>query len=433
MYKYYLVCLFVISCFGQSEAQSGYFPPLTGTKWDTLSPASLNWCDSRIDSLYRYLEAKNTKSFVVLKNGKIVLEKYFGTYTKDSVFYWASSSKSLASFITGMAQQKGFINITSKVSQYLGAGWTSESLAKENLITVKHLLQMNSGMEDAPPLPCDNEDTAKSCLIYKVDAGNRWAYHTGAYRKVQDVVSSSAGQSYNTITTNWIKTRIGMGGIWIDQVYYSKARDMARFGLLVQSKGIWNADTLMKDSTYFKQMISSSQTINPAYGFLWWLNGKSNYMVPGVQLLFNGPIIPNAPGDLFAALGKNDQKIYVVPSMNMVVIRQGNSAEGVSFALSNFDNKLWDYINKLNCLSVSLSHEDPEIDLSIYPNPASDVVKLKTSYSIQSVTITDCLGQKMHAELMNGQIDVSSLGRGVYFLRIVTERNESLTRKIMIN
>ncbi|MDI1354369.1 MAG: serine hydrolase [bacterium] len=431
MYKWYFSCFLMLV--GATKAQTTYFPPLTGSNWDTLSPSSLFWCNSRIDSLYFYLEAKNTKSFIILKNGKIVLEKYFGSYTKDSVFYWASASKSLASFITGIAQQKGLITINSKVSQYLGTGWTSENLAKENLINVKHLLQMTSGMEDAPPLPCDNEDTARSCLTYKVDAGSRWAYHTGAYRKVQDVVSAAAGQNYNLVTTNWVKTKTGMGGIWLDQVYYSKARDMARFGLLAQNKGIWNTDTLMKDSIYFKQMISPSQTINPAYGLLWWLNGKSTYMVPGAQLVFNGAIIPSAPGDMFAALGKNDQKIYVVPSQKLVVIRQGNSAEGMSFALSNFDTRLWEYITKLNCLSVSMSKEAMEEGVLLYPNPATDVLCLKTSYTIQSVNITDCLGQKVQAEIKNGKIDVSTLTQGVYFLKITIEGKGEYSRKFMIH
>ncbi|MBA4135534.1 MAG: serine hydrolase, partial [Flavobacterium sp.] len=69
----------------------------------------------------------------------------------------------------------------------------------------------------------------------------------------------------------------------------------------------------------------------------------------GLQLQFNGTLIPNAPSDMYAALGKNDQKIYVVPSMKMVIIRMGEVAnpENPTFALSGFDNELWDKINDL--------------------------------------------------------------------------------------
>jgi hypothetical protein len=48
---------------------------------------------------------------------------------------------------------------------------------------------------------------------------------------------------------------------------------------------------------------------------------------------------------MFAALGKNDQKIYVVPSKKLVIIRMGNAAETEDFALTTFDNELWKKIN----------------------------------------------------------------------------------------
>ena len=50
---------------------------------------------------------------------------------------------------------------------------------------------------------------------------------------------------------------------------------------------------------------------------------------------------------MYAALGKNDQKIYIVPSKKLVVIRMGDSAEGENFALSSFDNDLWLKISAL--------------------------------------------------------------------------------------
>jgi hypothetical protein len=58
-------------------------------------------------------------------------------------------------------------------------------------------------------------------------------------------------------------------------------------------------------------------------------------------------LIPSAPSDMFCALGKNDQKIYVVPSLKMVVIRMGNTADNANLALSDFDNVLWQKINAL--------------------------------------------------------------------------------------
>ena len=71
-----LFLLAVAMCLrGMGIAQTLYFPPLTGTAWETIAPGELGWCDDRIDSLYDLLEDNNTKAFIILKDGKIVLEK----------------------------------------------------------------------------------------------------------------------------------------------------------------------------------------------------------------------------------------------------------------------------------------------------------------------------------------------------------------------
>jgi len=121
---------------------------------------------------------------------------------------------------------------------------------------------------------------------------------------------------------------------------------MARFGILALNKGKWNNEQILNE-TYFKESTSSSQNINPSYGYLWWLNGKSNYMVPGAQTVFQGALVSNAPADMFAAMGAEDQRIYVIPSKNMVVIRMGNASDPANpnFAVSGFDNELWQKIN----------------------------------------------------------------------------------------
>lgn len=62
--------------------------------------------------------------------------------------------------------------------------------------------------------------------------------------------------------------------------------------------------------------------------------------LPQTQLQFPGSIIPNGPNDMFMTLEKNNQKIYVIPSKKMVVIRMGDAADIVNLALSDFDDVL---------------------------------------------------------------------------------------------
>ncbi|WP_291131443.1 serine hydrolase domain-containing protein [Flavobacterium sp. UBA7682] len=354
MKKIYLLVfasLFMLNCSSDSDnsAEQMYFPPTDSSNtWETKSITDLSWNQSAVQPLLDYLEQKNTKSFIILVNGRIVMENYFNGHTATSPWYWASAGKTLTSTVTGIAQDEGLLNINNKVSDYLGTGWTSAPLAKENLITCKNLLSMNSGLNDALG---DNVEPAN--LQYVADAGTRWAYHN-VYVKLQDVVAEASGQTWTNYFNTKLRDRIGMtGGAWINSgdglsVYWSTCRNMARFGLLSLNKGKWNGTTIVNEN-YFVQATTTSQPINQAYGYLWWLNGKSSYHLPTSQFEFNGTLMSNAPSDMYAALGKNDQKIYVIPSKKMVVIRMGDVAnpDNPTFALSGFDNELWDKINDL--------------------------------------------------------------------------------------
>ena len=323
-----------------------YFPPLTGTTWETKSISSLGWNQNAVQPLTDFLAQKNTKGFIILVNGRIVMENYFNGHDATTPWYWASAGKTLTSTMTGIAQKEGLININNKVSTYLGNGWTSAPLVKENMITCKNLLSMNSGLNDAL-----GDDVSASNLQYVADAGSRWAYHN-VYVKLQDVISQASGQTWSAYFNSKLRDKIGMTGIWNPNgglsVYYSNTRSMARFGLLMYSKGKWE-NTQILNENYFADATNTSQNINLGYGYLWWLNGKASYHLPGLQAQFNGTIIPDGPTDMFMALGKNDQKIYVIPSKKMVIIRMGEVANpsNPTFAVSGFDNELWIKINAL--------------------------------------------------------------------------------------
>ena len=322
-----------------------YFPPVGATSWETTSPAALGWNESAIQPLKDYLIQKNTKSLMVLVNGRIVLEEYFNGHAKDSSWQWNSAGKTLVAAATGIAQEEGLLNINTKVSQYLGFGWTSAPLLKENLITVRHLLTMSSGLSDSSEL------VIKPNLTYMADAGTRWSYHN-VFQKLMDVVAAASGQSYEAYFNSKLKSKLGMDGFWkeglVFTVYHSTTRSMARFGILALNKGKWNGVQVLNEP-YFTESINTSQAINPSYGYLWWLNGKSSYMVPGGQTVYSGSLVPNAPSDMYAAMGAEDQRIYVVPSKNMVVIRMGNASNpsNPDFAVSGFDNEFWGKLNSV--------------------------------------------------------------------------------------
>ena len=344
----FFTSLLLISC-GSDDAstspipeESMYFPPIGSSIWETKTVASLGWNQSQVQPLLDYLALKNTKSFMILHNGKIVMENYFNGHTANEPWYWASAGKTLTTTVTGIAEQEGFLNSNNKVSDYLGIGWTSAPIAKENLITNKHLLTMTSGLNDAL-----GDDVSPANLQYVADAGTRWAYHN-VYVKLQDVVAASTGQSWDTYFNTKLRDKIGMTGLWVQNsglsVYWSNTRSMARFGLLALNNGKWENNQIAPQN-YMQQARNTSQNINLAYGYLWWLNGKSSYRLPQTQFQFNGKIIPTAPDEMYCALGKNDQKIYIVPSRKLVIIRMGNAADDVNMVLSDFDEILWEKIS----------------------------------------------------------------------------------------
>ncbi len=334
------------------QAAEMYFPPTSGTQWDSMSFTSAAWDTTALPYLYNFLETNGTRAFIVLQNGKIVTEKYWGDniigtapFTVDSKWYWASAGKTLTAMITGIAQQEGLLDINDKTSDYLGTSWTNMPQENEDLILIKHQLTMTTGLDyTAGDIDC----TDPECLNYKSDAGTEWWYYNAPYTLLESVVSNAAGISYNDYCDQSIENKIGMDGYWapldFNNVYWSSARDAARFGLLLLNKGVWNTDSVLTDTDYFTAMTNSSQSLNPSYGYLTWLNGKDSLLLPGSSIVFNSPISSNAPADLYSALGKNGQFINVIPSKNMVVIRMGIAPDNGAVPLI-FHDEMWEKLN----------------------------------------------------------------------------------------
>jgi CubicO group peptidase (beta-lactamase class C family) len=416
-----ILCFFLCSLFHKPEAQSLYFPPVLGNTWATTPLEDLGWCQSRVDVLYNYLEANNTKAFILLKDGKIVLEKYFGTHTATSPWQWASAGKTITAFMVGMAQQENKLLINDKTSKYLGAGWTSCTPQQEDKITIWHQLTMTSGLDDGVTDPfC----TLKTCLEYKADAGSRWAYHNGPYTLLDSVMEVAAGTTLNNYTTQKLKTPTGMTGQFVrigyNNVFFSTARSMARFGLLMLNKGNWNGNQVMTDTNYFKQMVNTSQLINKSYGYLWWLNGKSSHMLPSSQIVFNGFMNPNAPADMYAGMGKDGQFLNVVPSQNLVWVRMGEAPDALPVPYL-LNDAIWSYINQLSCTTTNIN-DTPlnEIQVELYPNPVHKELYIRSGEVIEKLSIYNAEGKLIQINNLRRNNHILSIGQlppGVYILK----------------
>lgn len=392
---------FLLADPAQAQVAPLYFPPTTGTTWATTSPASLGWCQPQLDSLLAFAGRKRSQSLLILKDGRLVVEQYYGTYTRDSLWQWASAGKTLTATLVGLAQQDGLLHLNDSTSRFLGRGWTTCPPAKERLITIRHQLTMTSGLKDnLPPtlqVPDPGNCQQPTCLQYQADAGTRWSYHNAPYRLLQDVVASASGRPFQQYTTTRLGTRLGMGGLWVNYVFYSRARDMARFGLFILARGAWNGTPILTDPVFFTQMTTPSQLLNRSYGYLWWLNGQPSHKLPGPQqTTFPGPLVPSAPPDLIAALGKDDQKIYVVPSLNLVVVRQGSSAGQSLLGPSSFDEELWTKLLAVFCRPTAAMAAADAAGYLAFPNPATATLTLRQpAHRAATVRLLDALGREV--------------------------------------
>lgn len=330
------------------QQTTDYFPPIGENTWEKVTPENLEWDAAALEELFEFLSENKTRAFVVLKNGRIVVEQYWGknifnstTFDQNTLWYWASAGKTITSFLIGQAQYEDLIDINNKTSDYLGEHWTALPLDKEALITVKHQLTMTTGLDYGVVNP---DCTEAECLQYKTDAGNQWFYHNAPYTLLDKVISTTSGISFNQFTDERLERKIGMNGNWIasgsNNVYWSTARDAARFGLLILNGCKWNSEPILNDPDYVEDMITSSQDINPSYGYLWWLNGKNKIIYPGLPTAFNTSLAPGAPAVLFAAIGKNGQFIDIVPSEDLVVIRMGEAPDDALVPVT-FHDELW--------------------------------------------------------------------------------------------
>ena len=427
--------VFLFSSLYSAYAQDLYFPPLIGSTWDTLSMTELGWCPENLPALYDYLDDKNTKAFIVLKDGKIVLEKYYDTFTKDSLWYWASAGKCITSVLTGIAQQEGFLSIEDNSATYLGSGWTSMTPSEENAIKIKHQLTMTTGLNyDVADIFC----TDPACLTYGVDPGEQWYYHNAPYTLLDGVISNASGMSLNAFCNTRLESATGMSGLFVpvdyNNVYFSKPRDMARFGLMILNEGYWNGTGVLTDAAYYNAMINTSQSLNLSYGYLWWLNGKSSFMLPSSTMVFDGSAMPNAPDDMISALGKNGQILNIVPSQNLIVVRMGNSPDGIEALVPTiFNNTIWDYLNQLMCESSSLAEELPNTPL-LYPNPASGAVYIDND-RYDRLVVMNAMGQIVYeGNLDTGKqhIDIHYLSAGIYYV-FLGNKDGMVREKLIVN
>ncbi len=139
------------------------------------------------------------------------------------------------------------------------------------------------------------------------------------------MVTTTTGRELNGLAADWLFVPAGARTA---QFYERRTAQFAPIGLLARASDLTAIGQSVIDvsqpglpSGWIDHSFESSQSINEAYGYLWWLNGQESFRLPRDRVSQPGALIPSAPTDLAAALGKDDQKLYVSRELDLVVAR----------------------------------------------------------------------------------------------------------------
>jgi CubicO group peptidase (beta-lactamase class C family) len=319
-----------------------------------VSDGEPQWNQAALETALEYAQDQRSSAVVIVDHGETVAERYWAVDSVPGSVYpyllggttesgapiedVTSLQKSVVSVLVGIAIDRALIVLDAPVSKYLGAGWSKSPRDEESSITIRHLMSMTSGLSPA--------------LEYQAPPGAVWLYNTNAYSRLVEVLEAVSGVDIGELTKSWLTDPIGMSDTswrhrpWVTPGmdanpigFYTTARDLVHFGELMLAGGVWHGQRVVSEA-YVEAAVEPSQSLNPAYGLLWWLNGwPLRYGVDAsgrtVPMSGHAAGTPVAPGDMYAASGGLGRKLYVVPSLGLVVVRLGDAPEGA------FNQRFW--------------------------------------------------------------------------------------------
>ncbi len=308
-----LVALLLCSVATLPAAAQTTFP---GADWEVAKPETQSMSSAGLEKVGAWLKDHGSKTGLVVRHGRIVGEWYFGDATRESKLIVFSTTKSFASTAAGLAIADKKLSLDSK----LGDFFPDASPAEKREITVRQMLSMTTGAKnDGQITNRDNLFTyALGELPMASPPGTKWEYNNAGLSLLGPVLKKATGQSVAELLDQRVFQRIRIPrGDWTwDEregmpIPYTglhiTARSLARFGLLFLNKGQWRGEKVLS-ADWVAAATHGSQDLNKQYGYLWWNNSTGAW--------------PGVPADAYAAKGKFDNDMLVVPSLDMIVIRQ---------------------------------------------------------------------------------------------------------------
>jgi CubicO group peptidase (beta-lactamase class C family) len=291
-----------------------------------------------------------------MHNGLILREEYSNGSTFDRVNLLASGTKSFIGVLAAAAVQDGLMTFDELAVDTLSEWKTDKQKSK---ITLRQLLSLSSGLlaeEDgsATNSPAWAEIIKKPILH---EPGTKFAY--GAYQLnafgeiLQRKLKAKTGESYEQYMSRRLLEPLAIKVVWrircadgnpqLGGGAFMTARDWATFGEFIRLGGKWKNKNII-DEKILSECFISAKT-NPAYGLTWWLKKPV-----GADLMRSIPTLNRdmgeiitadwLPADLVMAAGAGKQRLYISPSLKLVVVVQRPFRDGAKFSDIEFLSRL---------------------------------------------------------------------------------------------
>ena len=284
----------------------------------------------------RYSAERDGDAVLVFRHDSLVLEDYQNGYDGRVPHGLASGTKTFACVLAGLGQADSLLHLDEPVARTL-AEFRGDSLKAR--VTIRQLLSLTSGLEPELAQPWSGEYAAAVRLPMVARPGERFAYGAASFHVFGEVMSRKLGgedvvaylwrRIFDPLGVDapfWMRDRVGRphlaGGAAMT------ARDWGTFGLLLLDRGRWRGRQLVPSAALAACRHGSAA--NPGYGLGVWLNAPVPTRPPPPGVRRAGPedrriLAPDLPQDLFLAAGTAGQRLYVLPTPGLVVVRFGHN------------------------------------------------------------------------------------------------------------
>lgn len=286
--------------------------------WQTALPQSQGMSPARVQKIGQWLKDHGSKTGLLIRHGRIVGEWYFDDATPKSTYLVFSTTKSFSATAAGIAIAEGKLSLDLK----LGKVVNNVAPAGKREVNVRQILSMDTGVHnDHNPEMSKRVDLFTYAITQApmdFPPGTKWDYNNTGAALLGPMMRATTGQDIDAYLAEKMFAPIGIKPIdwsWDKQEGHAipfsglhiTARALARFGLMTLREGRWQEKQIVP-AAWVKQATSPSQPMNPRYGFLWWNNTTGAYH--------------GVPKDAFAATGRFDNSMLIVPSLDLIVLRQ---------------------------------------------------------------------------------------------------------------